>query len=33
LLEAKSLAEQAACLTALMELAGGVEDDGGAILQ
>ncbi len=33
LLEAKSLAEQAACLTALMELAGGAEDDGGATLQ
>jgi hypothetical protein len=33
LLEAKSLAEQAVCLTALMELAGGAEDDGGATLQ
>ncbi|GJL90672.1 LON peptidase substrate-binding domain-containing protein [Hyphococcus sp.] len=33
LLEAKSLAEQAACLTALMALAGGGEDEGGATLQ
>jgi len=31
LLEAKTLAEQAECLTALMELAGGADDDGAPL--